>query len=226
MALGLGLVKLKQDPEPEPYPLQYETSFVLNAPDNETTEASLSVNHPFRRGPLALYQMGYEQKITLQVGRKTIEVEPYKPFKVEGLKGRFMLGEIKWGKMKKKDGSVVDLSPRAYLYRLGDTGKERLGLLKKDRHLRISGRRWRIKDFREASVLSYRVDRGVPLAGLGTTVAVISIFLRAFGRFMRVSILREGDRLYLRIQTSGVFTESPIPAHLQKPRDEQYGIMK
>lgn len=205
MAIGLGLAELKTAPEPEPYPLQYETSFVIQFPDNKKEEATLRVNHPYRRGSLTLYQMGYDQKITLQVGRETIEVEPYKPFEVEGLEGRFVLYGIKWGKMTMRDGSEKDLIPQAYLYRINKSKREKLGLLKKGQWNEIEGKRWTIKDFQEASVLSYRVDRGLPLAGVGTTVAMIAVFLRAFGGFRRVRLLRQEDKIYLSIYTSGVF---------------------
>ncbi len=208
MAIGLGLVDLRANKEPEPYPFQYETSFVIKAPDGKEQEATLSVNHPYRQGPLTLYQMGYEQKVTLQIGRTTLEVEPYRAFQVKGLKGKFLLYGIKWGKMKKKDSSEVNLTPQAWLYRITTKGREKLTLLKKGQWQRIEGKRWTIKEFKEASVLSYRVDRGVPLATAGVLLSMAGLLWRVYGRFYRLRLLEYQGKLYIHITAKGLLADS------------------
>jgi|Deesub1362A_J573_1020465.scaffolds.fasta_scaffold00013_157 hypothetical protein len=186
-------------------PKMWKTTFELTLPQGEKLDAALWVNRPFRHGGLTLYQMGFEQKIKLRVSGKTIDVESMEPFEIDGVKGKFVTSIVKTGKVYKKDGTVEDITPFFELsYIPEEGGKEKLGEVHLGKPVKLKGRRFLFKEFEEGSVLSYRVDAGVPIIGVSILLVFVGLFIRSFGYWYRVQIGSKDGRLLMRISTRGL----------------------
>jgi|Deesub1362B_J571_1020462.scaffolds.fasta_scaffold00080_30 hypothetical protein len=207
LAIGLGFSKIKPSEHKGLSPKMWYTSFVLTTPEGKTIEASTMVNHPFRTDGLTLYQMGYEQRISLRVENKEIEIEIFKPFKIKGLEGRFLARTVKHGKVLKKNGKTEELEPQFILYQIQNGKKKKLANLIMGKETEVLGKRLLFIDFEEASVLSYRVDKGVPLIGIATLLVFVGLVMRTYGNFYRVRIYNIKGKLFLSVSTRGLLAD-------------------
>ncbi len=203
IALGYERIGLKK--EKKLYPKHYVTSFTIRTPEGKEIEAETRVNKPFRTKGLTLYQMGFDQRVTLVVNGKKREVEIYKPFELNPLEGRYLLKSVEHGRVYRKDGSSDEQPPRVGLFRIKKQGKpEEVKLLYKDRPEDISGVTIVFKDFKEASLLSYRVDPGVWIIGLAALFVFIGLSVRVYGWWYRVRVFQSHSRVYVNISTRGL----------------------
>ncbi len=207
LAIGLGWRRIEPAHESGLSPKMWKTTFTLGTPEGEQIRGEARVNHPFRYRGLTLYQMGYEQRMTLAVDGEDMEVTVYRPFRVTGVEGRFLAKTVKLGRMIRKDGTIVEIEPRFELFYLAPDGRgeERIGTVHLDRPIRAKGKELLFKGpVVEASVLSYRVDPGVPLIGLSTLLVFLGLLLRSYGYWYRVRIAEREGRLYMTVSTRGL----------------------
>ncbi|GBE04884.1 MAG TPA: hypothetical protein ENH31_08605 [Nitrospirae bacterium] len=224
--LGAGLKKIEPSKKGFSYmPRMWLTRLFVKEPDGKVLDAELRVNRPFRTGGLTLYQMGYEQNAKLlvhPVGKKdlselsngvkdeTIDVEARVPFQVKEEKGKFVLGSFRVGTLFKKDGSTEDIAPFTTLYYIPEdkpSEREVLGQIGPDRSLEAKGITFALKDFKEASYLSYRKDPGVWLVGLACLFVFLGLFIRSLGAWYRVQLAVEGRTAYVLISTRGILAD-------------------
>ncbi len=208
LALAAGYSKIGLDKQQGLYPKRYLTSFIIKTPDGKEIEATTMVNHPFRTGGLTLYQMGYDQRITLVINGKEKEVEIFKPFEIEGLKGKFMLKAVQHGRVFRKDGTTSEQKPRVELFRVKKFSRpESITMLYMDNAEDVQGVMIAFKDFKEASVLSYRVDPGVWIIGIAALFVFIGLCARVYGRFYRIRIFERQGRVFINISTRGLLAD-------------------
>jgi cytochrome c biogenesis protein ResB len=209
--LGLGLKKIKPSEKGFSYmPKKWHTRLELTRPDGRIIDADIFVNKPFRTGTLTLYQMGYEQKVTLSVNGEDREIEARVPFQVKGVKGRFAIGSLKLGTLYKKDGKVETIIPAAKLYYFTEKGHSRpemIGRLLLGKSLQAKGINFLFKDYREGSYLSYRKDPGVWVVGIASLFVFVGLCVRSLGAWYRVQVGVEHNTSYVVISTRGILAD-------------------
>jgi hypothetical protein len=211
LSLSLNMKKLKPSEEGFSYmPKMWLTRLDVTKPDGTVLDAELRVNRPFRTGGLTLYQMGYEQWITLKAGDEVIEVEARVPFEVKGIEGKFVLGSLKLGSLYKRDGTVEDITPVSTLYHMpgGDSSsKDEIGELELGGMLEAGGVTFEFKGYKEGSYLSYRKDPGAWFVGLACLFVFAGLFIRSFGAWYRVQYAIVEDVAYVLISTRGILAD-------------------
>jgi cytochrome c biogenesis protein ResB len=211
LAIGAGIEKLKPSQKGFSYmPKMWLTRLNVKRPDGMVLPAEIRVNRPFRTGSLTLYQMGYEQMITLSVGGEEREVEARLPFTVEGTEGKFALGSLKLGTLFKRDGSTEKITPVTSLYHIPDgpaSEKELIGELALGGQLDAEGVTFEFRDFREGSYLSLRKDPGVWLVGLACLFVFLGLIVRCLGAWYRIQCACEQKTAYVLISTRGILAD-------------------
>ncbi|MBI4685140.1 MAG: cytochrome c biogenesis protein ResB [Nitrospirae bacterium] len=187
-------------------PKMWKTALELKTPDNKTKEASLWVNHPFRYRGLTLYQMGFEQKMSMVVAGRTVEINSMEQFEIPGIKGKFITSPVKTGKVFKKDGTEDNVKPFFDLSYIPEgKKKEKLKEVYLGRQEDIRGVKVLFRNLKEGSSLSYRVDPGVPLIGISTLLVFLGLLVRCLGYWYRVYIVIKGRKIFTLISTRGLF---------------------
>ncbi len=205
LALAVGFTNIKFKKDQGLYPKRYLTAFTIKTPEGSKIDATTMVNHPFRMKGLTLYQMGFDQKVTLIINGKEQTVDIYKPFEIEGLKDKYMLKAVQHGRVFRKDGTTSEQKPRVELFRVRQQERpESIAMLYKDEKKDLLGVPIVFKDFEEASVLSYRVDPGVFIIGISTLFILIGLCARVYGRFYRVRIFERQGVVFVNISTRGL----------------------
>ncbi len=157
----------------------------------EVLRKKVEVNVPLRHGGFTFYQMGYDQEVELKVGGETRTISPGKPF--EGKQERLMISGVRHGTLNRIDGSSEKIKPFFSLYRLKEGGsrkdREKLGDLSLGERRRIAGIAVTFSRFREASVLSYRVDPSVGILYYLSFLVIILITARLYLRQSRVKVV-------------------------------------
>ncbi len=211
LALGIGIKKIEPSKEGFSYmPKMWLTSLDVKKSDGRLLDAKLWVNKPFRTGALTLYQMGYEQKTEVSVNGEVLEVENRVPFHVKGIEGKFVLGPLKLGTLFKKDGTREKINPVTTVYYISDKSPnetETLGDLRHGKSLDAKNVVFELKDYEEASSLSYRKDPGVWLVGLASLFVFLGLFVRSFGAWYRVQCAVEDRTAYILISTRGILAD-------------------
>jgi cytochrome c biogenesis protein ResB len=211
LALGAGIKKLEPSQKGFSYmPKMWLTRLNVKKPDQSVLDAELSVNSPFRTGSLTLYQMGFEQMVTLFVNGEEIEVEARMPFSVEGTEGKFALGSLKLGTLFKRDGSTEEITPVTSLYYIPEgppAVKEMIGELALGGRLHAKGIFFEFRDYREGSYLSYRKDPGVWLVGLACLFVFLGLVVRCLGAWYRIQCAFEKKTAYVLISTRGILAD-------------------
>ncbi|MBI5049948.1 MAG: cytochrome c biogenesis protein ResB, partial [Nitrospirae bacterium] len=139
-----------------------------------------------------------------------IDVEARVPFEVKNVKGKFVLGSLKLGTLYKKDGTKEKITPQAAVYYMPEkkqSEKEDLGTLRLGGSLKAKDMVFEMKDYKEASALSYRNDPGVWLVGLACLFVFIGLFVRSLGAWYRVQYAVEDSKAYLLISTRGILAD-------------------
>ncbi len=206
LSMGLGWKSIKPARETGLSPKMWKTEFTIRTPDGRTIDAEAWVNHPFRFRGLTLYQMGYDQRMTLEVEGKKMGVEVFQPFEAPGIEGKFIARTVKHGRVHRKDGSVDTIKPRFdLLYQPpGRKKKEPLGTVYLEVPTGIKGKVFTFRNLREASVLSYRIDLGVPVIAVSTLLVFLGLVFRSYGYWYRVRIVQKDSRLLMAVSTRGL----------------------
>lgn len=211
LALGIGIKKLEPSEKGFSYmPKMWLTRLVIERPDGKVLDAELWVNKPFRTGGLTLYQMGYEQKVTLVVNGERIEAEARVPFQVKDLKGKFVTGSLKLGTLYKKDHTTDQIIPHATIYYIPEndpSAREVLGDLRLGGRLGAKGANIEFEGYEEGSYLSYRKDPGVWLVGIACLFVFLGLFVRSLGAWYRVQFAVENKTAYVLISTRGILAD-------------------
>jgi len=211
LALGAGIKKLEPSREGFSYmPKMWLTRLNVRKPDQKVLDAALWVNRPFRTGSLTLYQMGFEQMVTLSVGGEEMEVEARMPFTVEGTEGKFALGSLRLGTLYKRDGSREEIIPVTSLYYIPEgtpSAKELIGELSLGGQLNAKGISFKFMDYREGSYLSYRKDPGVWIVGLACLFVFLGLIVRCLGAWYRIQCAFEKNTAYVLISTRGILAD-------------------
>jgi len=211
LALGVGVKRLAPSQAGFSYmPKMWLTRMTVKKPDDTVEEAKLWVNHPFRTGSLTLYQMGFEQMVTLSVNGKEMEVEARIPFTVDGVEGTFALGSLTLGTLFKRDGTTEEITPATSLYYIPEdapSGKKLIGKLSLGGRLDAKDTTFEFRDYREGSYLSYRRDPGVWLVGLACLFVFIGLIVRCLGAWYRIQYADEEKTAYVLISTRGILAD-------------------
>ncbi|MEK7828911.1 MAG: cytochrome c biogenesis protein ResB, partial [Deltaproteobacteria bacterium] len=181
-------------------------------------EKTIEVNDPLSYQGVTFYQAAYKQMLKIQIDDNPIsfETETDHELIIPGIDGMLKFDTIRTGTLFKKDGGTEKIKTftEAALIRKDKNGKtetEKLGKLEHDGSLYIDDKRISLKEFKEASVLSYRYDPGVPILWWSGVTLLIAMALRVFGAWYRIIYrLEEKDgmpHLLLKIKTRGIMAD-------------------
>jgi len=207
LALGLGFRPLMGEGKPEVSysPKMWLSRISLKTPREKAVKGALWVNRPYRFRGLTLYQMGFEQDITLLVDGKPLKIKSMEPFEIKGMEGKFITGMAKTGKVYKKDGMVEKFTPFFELKHTGKDGrKKELGKLVQGKPERFLGKRFLFKGMEEASGLSYRIDPGVTFISISVWLLFAGLLLRSLGYWGRIQIVVKEGKTYALLSTRGL----------------------
>ncbi len=223
LAIGIGAKKIEPSHRGFSYmPKMWLTALRVKKPDGKVLYAKLWVNKPFRTGPLTLYQMGFEQNISLAANGQRIDVRTMSPFSVSGVDGRFMLGRLKTGTLYRKDGGRETIHPFVTLYYIPEdnpSARTELGRIGLGGRLDAMGVDFGFMDYEEGSHLSYRKDPGVPVVGIACLFVFLGLFVRSFGAWYRIQYAVENRTVYALISTRGILADKDrIAAKLEKKK--------
>lgn len=181
-------------------------------------EKTIEVNDPLSYHGITFYQAAYKQILKIQVDDNPIlfETETGQELLIPGIDGMLKFGTIKTGALFKKDGSTEKIKPwtEVALVKKESSGKtetEKLGKLEQDGGLYINDKRISLREFKEASILSYRYDPGVPILWWSGVVVLLAMALRVFGAWHRIIYrVEEKDgapHLLLKVKTRGLMAD-------------------
>ena len=181
-------------------------------------EKTIEVNDPLSYQGITFYQAAYKQMLKIQIDDSPIsfETETEKELIIPGIDGMLKFGELITGTLFKKDGGTEKIKTftEAALIRKDKSGTietEKLGKLEHDGNLYIDDKRISLKEFKEASVLSYRYDPGAAILWWSGVTLLIAMALRVFGAWYRIIYrLEEKDgmpHLLLKIKTRGLMAD-------------------
>ncbi|NIO15543.1 MAG: hypothetical protein GTN70_00820 [Deltaproteobacteria bacterium] len=163
----------------------------------EVLRKKVEVNVPLRHGGFTFYQMGYDQEVELKVGGETRTISPGKRFEGKN-EEKLMISGVRHGTLNRIDGTREKIKPFFSLYRLKEGGsrkdREKLGDLSLGERRQIMGMAVTFSRFKEASVLSYRVDPSVGILYYLSFLVIVLITARLYLRQSRVKVvLASGD---------------------------------
>ncbi|MBI3399715.1 MAG: cytochrome c biogenesis protein ResB [Deltaproteobacteria bacterium] len=200
---------------------------VIGEGNQAVLEKTIEVNDPLFYQGVTFYQAAYKQNLKIQVDDNPIllETETGKELIVPGIEGTFIFGTIRTGALFKRDGTIEKIRPFADVsfIKKDSAGKseiEKLGKLEQDGSLVVDSRRISLKEFKEASILSYRYDPGVPILWWSGVFVLLAMSLRVFGAWYRI-IYRIEERkgiphLLLKIRIKGLMADEERLIHRLK----------
>ena len=216
LAVAMGWKEVKYLLDNESYfPKDWKSRLRVIKGNHAVLEKTIEVNDPLYFQGITFYQAAYEQNLKIQVDDNPIllETEVGKELIVPGVDGMLKFGTLKTGTLFKKDGTTEKIKPfvETTLVRKDSSGKsetKKLGKLVQDESLVVDDKRIILKEFKEASVLSYRYDPGVPILWISGIIVMLAMSLRIFGAWHRIAYrIDEKDgvpRLLLNIKTKGL----------------------
>ncbi|MBI3753862.1 MAG: cytochrome c biogenesis protein ResB [Deltaproteobacteria bacterium] len=181
-------------------------------------EKTIEVNDPLSYQGITFYQAAYKQNLKVQVDDNPIlfETEVGKELIIPGIDGMLKFGAIRTGMLFKKDGSTEKIKPftEATLIKEDSSGKrevEKLGKLEQDGGLYVADKRISLREFKEASILSYRYDPGVPVLWWSGVIVLLAMAIRIFGAWYRIiyRIEEKNGRPHLlfKVKTRGLMAD-------------------
>jgi cytochrome c biogenesis protein ResB len=206
LAMGLGFRPAGAAKPEEGYaPKMWTTSLFINTPEGKRLSGRLRVNRPYRVRGLTLYQMGFEQKLDLLVNGRKVEAKSMEPFEIKGVKGKmFTAGMVRTGKLYRKDGSTVEMTPFFELKKTEDGKKTTLGELHLGKPAVLDATAFVFRGMEEGSALSYRHDPGVTFISISVWLVFIGLTLRSLGYWGRLQMTERDGRLYALLSTRGL----------------------
>ncbi len=176
-------------------------------------EKTIEVNDPLHYEGITFYQAAYKQNLKIQVDNNPIllEAESENELIAPGIDGKLRFGTLKTGTLFKRDGTMEKIKPFIEVTLIKNGKKEKLGKLELDGTLFLENKRISLREFKEASILSYRYDPGVPILWWSGITALMAMALRVFGAWYRISYrIEERDgapHLLLNIKTKGLMAD-------------------
>mgnify|MGYP001589836975 FL=1 len=229
LAVGMGWKDPKYILKDSSYfPKDWKSRLKITKGKQEILEKTIEVNDPLHFEGITFYQAAYKQDLKIQVDDNPIllETEVGKELIVPGIDGMFKFGTLKTGMLFKRDGSIEKIKPfiEVTLIKKDFSGKlapeglnrgtetEKLGKLEQNGSLFIENKQISLKEFKEASILTYRYDPGVPILWLAGILVLSAMSLRVFGAWYRIVYRveeREGKapHMLLNIKTKGLMAD-------------------
>lgn len=219
LAIAMGWKDPKYLLKDESYfPKDWKSRLKIIKGKHVVLEKTIEVNDPLSYQGITFYQAAYKQMLKIQIDDNPIsfETEADHELIIPGVDGMLKFGAIRTGTLFKKDGGTEKIKTftEAALIRKDKSGRtetEKLGKLEHDGSLYIDDKRISLKEFKEASVLSYRYDPGVPILWWSGVTLLIAMALRVFGAWYRIIYrLEEKDgmpHLLLKIKTRGIMAD-------------------
>ena len=221
IALALGFSARKPlysaDSSLSYFPKDWKSHLTLYDEGKPVKEKAIEVNDPLQYQGLTFYQMAFQQELKLVIeanqtirGKETIiSVNSGEKFRLPPLPGYFKTSTLRLGTLYKKDGTKEDIVPSAKLYYLDPKPEKEpveLGSLTLNQPLPYQGISLTLRDYSEASILSFRYDPGRPWLWLASVSLLLFMTLRIWGGWYRVIywLEREADGCYLRYVYKGI----------------------
>jgi cytochrome c biogenesis protein len=186
------------------YPKDWKSDIILYDQFNEeVAKKKIEVNDPIYYEGFAFYQAAYEQSCDLHIenGGTTIKASPNEPFTIEGQEGRFMIGTIRTGKLFQRFGDTsTDIVPnvKVYYYPPAEPAKEgevpkkpkreEIGNLEINKENTIKGITMYFDNFKEATVVSYRRDAGVPILWFASILLMVAMAIRVYLPYYKLQV--------------------------------------
>lgn len=195
--IGLALTPPIYDVNQDPYyPKNWRSEILITQGGETITEKSIRVNRPLRVKGLTFYQSHYEQKFDLQYQRPgekggLVTVKPGEPFTLEGMPGKWRVKAVHTGTLYKKNTPPQAIKTHADLYYIppqdlrapqdAPPPKPVLACrLEPDKPIKYRDHTFIMKNFQEASGLSYRYDPGVKVLWVASILAMVGMALRVY----------------------------------------------
>jgi hypothetical protein len=164
--------------------------------DKELVRKKIEVNVPLRHGGFTFYQMGYDQAVELLIQGKRTSISPGKPF--DGINNeKLTISRVKHGTLNKLDGTQEEIQPSISLYRLKEGGsrrdRDKIGGVPLGESRKIAGMVFKFTGFKEASVLSYRVDPSVNILYYLSFFIIALITARLYLSQSRLKVVAAGS---------------------------------
>jgi cytochrome c biogenesis protein ResB len=199
------------------FPKDWKSHLILYHNGKPVKEKTIEVNHPLHYKGLTFYQMAFEQELKLVVysaqdpksEEEMISVKSGEKFRLPSLPGYFKTRTLRLGTLYKKDGTQEKLVPAADLYYFPSeqTDKpKRIGSLTLNKPLQYEGISLILKDYNEASILSFRYDPGRPWLWLASVSLLFFMTLRIWGYWYRIIywLEKRDDDCYLHYIYHGI----------------------
>lgn len=195
--VGLVLAPLTYDTNQDPYyPKNWRSEITIAQQGKIIAQKSIKVNSPIKVKGLTFYQSHYEQKFDLVYHgpgekRGQVTVKAGEPFALEGIPGKWRVKTVHTGTIYKKGGSSEAVKTYADLYFTppkdpkaspeAPLPKPSLAArLEPNKTVKYQGYTLVMRNFQEASGLSYRYDPGVKVLWVSTILAMIGMALRVY----------------------------------------------
>jgi cytochrome c biogenesis protein ResB len=163
-----------------------------------TRRTLVEVNRPLRIGGLTFYQAAFDQWFDIVVRRDGVEIEraegqAYTPFTLESVSGMFFPGALRVGTLFEKYRGSSPIVPHVTLkWQAPDAPEDAKpveieNLWARDGLVR-EGLALTLENPREATILSYRHDPGVPLLYIAIVAFMIGLAVRTYWPSYRVNL--------------------------------------
>jgi cytochrome c biogenesis protein ResB len=180
------------------YNRDWVSDLEVTGEDGRTRRALVEVNRPLRVSGLTFYQMAYDQWFDVVVRKDGVEVEradgqAYAPFMLESVSGMFFPGPMRVGTLFEKHREPAPVTPHVPLkWQAADAPEdakpEEIGDLSASEPLPRDGYTLSLENPREATILSYRHDPGVPLLYTAIIAFIAGLAIRTYWPSYRVSL--------------------------------------
>ncbi|MBI5560312.1 MAG: cytochrome c biogenesis protein ResB [Deltaproteobacteria bacterium] len=219
LAVWLGWKELSYKMGEEPLIAKDWFSKLRVIKNNRTEyEKTIEVNSPLKFEGYTFYQEAYEQTLKLKVRGEPgiIEAKTGERVEIPSMGAKLEFGTLRNGTVLRLAGASGRIKPFVSVDRVvqtpeGTDGKEPYGKLEAGGSITINGHELVLTGFKEASVLSYRYDPGVPVIWIAGSFVLVVMALRCFGAWYLLAYsIEERDgrmRLSLSIKTKGLYAE-------------------
>jgi cytochrome c biogenesis protein ResB len=189
-----------------------------------TRRTLVEVNRPLRVGGLTFYQTAFDQWFDVVVRKEGVEIEraegqAYAPFTLESVSGMFFPGALRVGTLFEKHRGSMPIVPHVPLKWQAegapeDAKPEEIGNLWARDALMREGLALTLENPREATILSYRHDPGVPLLYIAIVLFMIGLAMRTYWPSYRVNLWVEqgvaGSTARLLFRATGLLGEPEV----------------
>jgi len=216
LAIAMGWKDPKYLLKGEAYaPKDWKSRLKVMKGNQVVLEKTIEVNNPLSYQGITFYQAAYKQTLQVQIDDNPIsfETDTDSELIIPGVDGMLKFDTIRTGTLFKKDGRTEKINAFTEVSlikkdRNGKTETEKLGRLEHDGGMYIGDKMISLREFKEASVLSYRYDPGVAILWWSGVSLLIAMTLRVFGAWYRI-MYRLGKKggasyLLLTVKTKGL----------------------